>query len=44
MDPLTVGALVAICTILVLFSGVSVGTGLLIVATGFLFSSTVRVR
>ena len=37
MDPLTVGALVAICTILVLFSGVSVGTGLLIVATGFLF-------
>ncbi len=36
MDPLTVGALVAVSTILVLFSGVSVATGLLIVATGFL--------
>ena len=37
MDPLVVGGLVALCTILVLFSGVSVATGLLIVSTGFLF-------
>ncbi len=37
MDPLVVGGLVALCTIVVLFSGVSVATGLLIVATGFLF-------
>ncbi len=36
MDPLTLGAIVAISTILVLFSGVSVGLGLLIVSTGFL--------
>ncbi|MBT5002317.1 MAG: TRAP transporter large permease [Tateyamaria sp.] len=36
MDPLILGALVGICTILVLFSGVSVGIGLLIVSAGFL--------
>jgi C4-dicarboxylate transporter DctM subunit len=36
MDPLVLGALVAFFTILVLFSGVSVATGLLIVSAGFL--------
>ncbi len=36
MDPLTLGAFVAIVTIMVLFSGVSVATGLLIVSAGFL--------
>ncbi|MGH1466820.1 MAG: TRAP transporter large permease [Cognatishimia sp.] len=36
MDPLILGALVGICTILVLFSGVSVGIGLLVVSAGFL--------
>ena len=36
MDPLILGALVAIATILVLFSGVSVALGLLIVSAGFL--------
>ena len=36
MDPLTLGAVVAGCTILVLFSGVSVGLGLLIVSTSFI--------
>lgn len=36
MDPLALGALLAIVTIAVLFSGVSVGTGLLIVSAGFL--------
>ena len=36
MDPLILGAVVGICTILVLFSGVSVGVGLLIVSAGFL--------
>jgi C4-dicarboxylate transporter DctM subunit len=36
MDPLVLGALVALFTILVLFSGVSVATGLLIVSAGFL--------
>ena len=36
MDPLTLGALVAVCTILVLFSGVSVALGLLIVSAGFI--------
>ncbi|MEL6297915.1 MAG: TRAP transporter large permease [Pseudomonadota bacterium] len=36
MDPLVLGAIVAIVTVVVLFSGVSVGTGLLIVAAGFL--------
>lgn len=36
MDPLTLGLVVAIATIVVLFSGVSVATGLLIVSAGFL--------
>ncbi|MEI4262258.1 TRAP transporter large permease [Roseovarius sp. D0-M9] len=36
MDPLLLGALVAVCTIAVLFSGVSVALGLLIVSGGFL--------
>lgn len=36
MDPLVLGTLVAFFTILVLFSGVSVATGLLIVSAGFL--------
>ena len=36
MDPLLLGAIVAVATILVLFSGVSVGLGLLIVSAGFL--------
>ncbi len=36
MDPLFIGALVAVTTIAVLFSGVSVAIGLLIVAAGFL--------
>ncbi|MFY0634296.1 MAG: TRAP transporter large permease [Vannielia sp.] len=36
MDPLLLGALVAVFTILVLFSGISVGAGLLVVAAGFL--------
>ncbi|SNR51755.1 TRAP transporter large permease [Puniceibacterium sediminis] len=36
MDPLTLALLVAIITIVVLFSGISVASGLLIVATGFL--------
>lgn len=36
MEPLTLGALVAVVTVLVLFSGVSVAVGLLIVAAGFL--------
>ncbi|MEP3921133.1 MULTISPECIES: TRAP transporter large permease [Paracoccaceae] len=36
MDPLLLGAIVAIATILVLFSGVSVAIGLMIVSTGFL--------
>ena len=36
MDPILLGAIVAIATILVLFSGVSVALGLMIVATGFL--------
>ncbi len=38
MDPLVVGLMVAVCTVLVLFSGVSVATGLLIVAAGFLLA------
>jgi C4-dicarboxylate transporter, DctM subunit len=37
MDPLSLGLLVAFVTIVVLFSGVSVAAGLLIVAGGFLF-------
>ncbi len=36
MDPLVLGAVVAVATILVLFSGVSVALGLLIVSAGFL--------
>ncbi|MEO1280789.1 MAG: TRAP transporter large permease [Pseudomonadota bacterium] len=36
MDPLVLGLLVALVTIAVLFSGVSVATGLLIVSAGFL--------
>ncbi|MEL6519444.1 MAG: TRAP transporter large permease [Pseudomonadota bacterium] len=36
MDPLLLGAIVAIVTVLVLFSGVSVALGLLIVSAGFL--------
>ncbi|MGD1983762.1 MAG: TRAP transporter large permease [Chromatiaceae bacterium] len=36
MDPLTLGALIALVTVLVLFSGVSVAVGLLIVSAGFL--------
>jgi tripartite ATP-independent transporter DctM subunit len=36
MDPLLLGALVALVTIVVLFSGVSVAIGLLIVSAGFL--------
>jgi len=36
MDPLVLGALVAVVTVLVLFSGVSVAIGLLVVSTGFL--------
>ena len=36
MDPLVLGALVALATIAVLFSGVSVAIGLLIVSAGFL--------
>ena len=38
MDPLFIGALVALTTILVLFSGVSVAGGLLIVSAGFLIA------
>ena len=38
MDPLVLGSLVAVVTILVLFSGVSVAVGLLIVAAGFLLA------
>jgi tripartite ATP-independent transporter DctM subunit len=37
MDPLILGSLIGIITILVLFSGVSVAIGLLIVSAGFLF-------
>ncbi len=36
MDPLALGGLVALVTVLVLFSGVSVAVGLLIVSAGFL--------
>ncbi len=36
MDPLALGALVGIITIVVLFSGISVAMGLLVVAAGFL--------
>lgn len=37
MDPLTIGLFVAVTTIAVLFSGISVGVGLLVVSAGFLF-------
>jgi len=40
MDPLLLGGLVAIVTIVVLFSGISVAVGLLVVSTGFLFFSS----
>ncbi|MCV2869602.1 TRAP transporter large permease [Defluviimonas sp. WL0002] len=36
MEPLTIGLMVAFATVVVLFTGISVGTGLLVVATGFL--------
>ncbi|WP_349368589.1 TRAP transporter large permease [Salinarimonas sp.] len=36
MDPITLGGLVAVVTVFVLFSGVSVANGLLIVSAGFL--------
>ena len=36
MDPLALGGLVAIITIVVLFSGISVAAGLLVVSAGFL--------
>ncbi|TCP60367.1 tripartite ATP-independent transporter DctM subunit [Rhodovulum bhavnagarense] len=36
MDPLSLGALVALATIIVLFSGISVAAGLLVVSAGFL--------
>ena len=38
MDPLVLGALVAVITVAVLFSGVSVASGLLIVSAGFLLA------
>ncbi|MBL4892030.1 MAG: TRAP transporter large permease subunit, partial [Rhizobiaceae bacterium] len=38
MDPLLLGSMVAAATILVLFSGVTVANGLLIVAAGFLLT------
>jgi tripartite ATP-independent transporter DctM subunit len=39
MDPLSLGAFVALATILVLFSGISVAAGLLVVSAGFLILS-----
>ncbi|OYX42766.1 MAG: C4-dicarboxylate ABC transporter [Rhodobacterales bacterium 32-67-9] len=38
MEPLTIGILVAVATVLVLFSGISVAVGLLVVATLFLLA------
>ena len=38
MDPLILGLLVAVITILVLFSGISVANGLLVVAAGFILA------
>ena len=38
MDPLSIAALVGLSTVIVLFSGVSVATGLLLVSTGFLLA------
>jgi C4-dicarboxylate transporter, DctM subunit len=37
MDPVVLGILVAVVTTLVLFSGISIGMGLLVVSIGFLF-------
>ena len=37
MDPLVLGALIGVVTVLVLFSGVSVAVGLLIVSVGFIY-------
>ncbi|WP_375596085.1 TRAP transporter large permease [Algihabitans albus] len=37
LDPLTLGALVALATILVLFSGISVAMGLIVVSVGFIW-------
>ncbi|MCB1381313.1 MAG: TRAP transporter large permease [Alphaproteobacteria bacterium] len=37
MEPLTIGLAIAVTTVVVLFSGVSVAVGLLLVATGFLW-------
>ena len=42
MDPLTLGGLVAVATVVVLFSGVSVAVGLLVVSAGFLIVLTER--
>jgi C4-dicarboxylate transporter, DctM subunit len=36
MDPIALGGIVAVATVVVLFSGISVATGLLIVSAGFL--------
>jgi tripartite ATP-independent transporter DctM subunit len=38
MDPLILGALIGLSTITILFSGISVGIGLLVVSVGFLFA------
>ena len=38
MDPLSIAGLVGLATVIVLFSGVSVATGLLLVSTGFLIA------
>jgi tripartite ATP-independent transporter DctM subunit len=38
MEPITLGGIIALVTIIVLFSGVSVAAGLLIVSTGFLIA------
>ncbi len=37
-DPLTLGALVALATVLVLFSGISVALGLMVVSIGFIWA------
>ncbi|MEL0046140.1 MAG: TRAP transporter large permease, partial [Deltaproteobacteria bacterium] len=38
MDPLVLGLLVAFVTIAVLFSGISVANGLLVISAGFLLA------
>ncbi len=38
LDPLTLGALVALATIVVLFSGISVAMGLIVVSIGFIWA------